>query len=353
MAQFKSREPNMRSRTLFLSALLSVTSINGYTVGVGQTAAFPEGNSALSGHDTFSDPTKSGRGGSNPTYALGVGDQFIVRALHVPELADKTFRVGPDGCVNFPMIGSVKAVDMQVSALETDVAQRLKKFYVMPDITIMVTDYRSQPVSIIGAVVSPGVHQLEGQKTLLEVLSSAGGPRPDAGPLVRITRTVKWGDLPLSGARRDATGQHSTGEINLRDLLANSDSSLNIPVYPEDVISIPAGGTVYVVGQVKKSGAFPLGNRAGLSVLEALSLAEGLDIKAAPSKAMILHPVKDGQSKREELPIDLAKVLKGKEPDLTLGPNDILFVPSSAARSAALKSIDAAIQIGTGLAIFR
>jgi polysaccharide biosynthesis/export protein len=343
----------MQGHTLLVSVFLGVASISACAAGFGQTAIDPESNPPPRQRGAVSRPTDLDQKGNSSTYALGVGDQFIVRALHVPELADKTFRVGPRGYVNFPMIGDVKAADVQVSALEADVSRRLKKFYVMPDITIMVTDYRSQPVSVIGAVVSPGVHQLEGQKTLLQILSSAGGPRPDAGPLVRITRTLKWGDLPLSGARRDAAGQHSIGEINLRDLLANSDSSLNIAIYPEDVISIPSGGSVYVVGQVKKAGAFALGNRTSLSVLEALSLAEGLDVKAAPGKAVILHPLKDGQSKREELPINLVKVLQGKGPDLTLGPNDILFVPSSAARSAALKTIDAAIQIGTGLAIFR
>jgi polysaccharide biosynthesis/export protein len=293
------------------------------------------------------------QGGTTSTYALGIGDQFTVRALHVAELADKTFRVGPDGYVAFPMIGSLKVADMQVSAVEVELIRRLKKFYVMPDVTIMVTDYRSQPVSIIGAVVSPGVHQLEGQKTLLEILSAAGGPRADAGPLVRITRKARWGGIPLPDAHLDATGEHSVGEISLRELIANRDSSLNIPIFPEDVISIPAGGTVYVVGQVRKAGGFALGSRTNLSVLEALSMAEGLDVKAAPGKAAILHPPKDGQSKREQVPIDLAKLLKGKGADLTLGPDDILFVPSSAARSATLKSIDAAIQIGTGLVIFR
>jgi polysaccharide export outer membrane protein len=291
--------------------------------------------------------------GAKSTYALGIGDQFTVRALHIPELADKTFRVGPDGYVAFPMIGSLKVADMEVSAVEVELIRRLKKFYVMPDVTIMVTDYRSQPVSVIGAVVSPGVHQLEAQKTLLEILSAAGGPRADAGPLVRITRRIRWGDIPLPDAHRDATGEHSVGEMSLRDLIANRDSSLNIPIFPEDVISIPAGGTIYVVGQVRKAGGFALGSRTSLSVLEALSMAEGLDVRAAPGKAAILHPPKEGQSQREQVPINLAKLLKGKGEDLTLGPNDILFVPSSATRSATLKSIDAAIQIGTGLAIFR
>ncbi|MGC2657965.1 MAG: polysaccharide biosynthesis/export family protein [Bryobacteraceae bacterium] len=330
---------------LFLIAIVSAIS----------TSAFAQTKTSaiVNSPPTSKTPDTPRESDGNLTYALGVGDQFIARAPHVPELSDKTFRVGPDGYVNFPMIGNVKAADLQVSALESEVIRRFRKYYVMPDVSIMITDYRSQPVSVIGAVVSPGVHQLEGQKTLLEILSSAGGPRPDAGPIVRITRAVRWGDLPLPGARRDAANQDSIGEINLRDLLANNNSSLNIPIYPDDVISIPAGGSIYVVGQVKKAGSFPLGSRTNLSVLEALSLAEGLDIKAAPAKAAILHPLKDGQTKRQPVPINLAKILKGQGPDLMLGPNDVLFVPSSAARSATLKTIDAAIQIGTGLAIFR
>jgi polysaccharide export outer membrane protein len=255
------------------------------------------------------------------------------------------------------MIGEVTAAGLTVSELEADIANRLKRLYVDPQVSIMVTEYRSQPVSVIGAVVNPGVHQLEGHKTLLEMLSISGGPRPDAGPYVRITRDLRWGSLPLANAQDDPGNHWSIAEVNLKELLDNRDPRDNISICPQDVISVPVGGVVYVIGEVKKPGGFTLGTRPAMSLLEVLSLAEGLSPKAAPKNARILRAVGGDPNNRREERIDVAKILSGRAPDTPLRPADILLVPDSFIKNAKLRSLEAAIQmgtaVGTGLIVWR
>jgi polysaccharide export outer membrane protein len=287
------------------------------------------------------------------TYVLGPEDQIVIRALHAEEISDKPFRIQPDGKINLAMVGEIAVAGLTIGELEAQLVERLKQYYVDPQVTVTITDFRSQPVSVVGAVANPGVHQLQGHKTLLQILSMAGGPRPDAGPVVRIARDLRWGRVPLPNAHDDPGGQCNIAEVNLRELVESRDPRQNILIYPQDVISVPTGGLVYVIGEVKKSGGFVLGTRPSLSVLEALSLAEGLQPKAAPRKARILRATNGDQSSRREEPVNVAKILDGTVPDVLLKPADILFIPNSAIKNATLRSVEAAIQIGTGLVIWR
>lgn len=288
------------------------------------------------------------------TYVLGPDDQIVIRALHAEEISDKPFRVESDGYLNLPLIGRVQGSGKSVSALEAELQKRLGAYYLNPQVTVTVTEFRSQPVSILGAVANPGVQQLQGHKTLLQVISAAGGLKPDAGQVVQITRRMEWGRIPLADAHDDPSGEFSIAEVRLRNLLDSRDPTQNIEIRPDDVISVPQGSIVYVIGEVKKPGGFVVGTRANITVLEALSMAEGLGARAAAGRARILHsPDGADGGNRTEVPINLTRIMAGKAPDVVLQPADILVVPNSAAKSATIRSIEAAIQIGTGLAIWR
>jgi polysaccharide export outer membrane protein len=294
--------------------------------------------------------------GTNPDggsmYVLGPDDQIVIRSIHCEEISDKPFRIQPDGYVNLPMIGQVKASGLTVSGLEIELDRLLRKYYVNPETSVAVMELRSQPVSVVGSVTNPGVHQLQGHKTLVEIISMAGGTKPDAGAFVKITRKLKWGRIPLPSAHDDETGEYSVAEVPLKDLIEGRNPVENIAMRPEDVVSIPPAALVYVIGEVKKSGGFVLGSRASLSVLEALSMAEGLQVRAAGSKARILR-ASDSGGERTEVPVNVSRILAGKDPDVPLQPSDILFVPNSSSKSAAIRTLEAAIQIGTGLVIWR
>ena len=285
------------------------------------------------------------------TYLLGPDDQIVVRALHAEEISDKPVRISADGTINLPMIGTVKAAGLTISQMEAALMDKLKFYVQNPQVAVSVTEMRSQPVSVLGSVNNPGVIQLQGRKTLVEVLSLAGGLRQDAGQTVKITRSVTWGEIPLAGAHKDATDKFYVAEVDLDLILKAARPEENIPIRPEDVISIPRAEMVYVVGEVGKAGGFVLRNRESLTVLQAVSMAEGLGKTASPAHARILRSG-DGPDRRE-IPVPLQKIMEGKAEDPRLKPDDILFIPSSVPKKAALRGIEAAIQAGTGIVVWR
>jgi polysaccharide export outer membrane protein len=144
------------------------------------------------------------------------------------------------------------------------------------------------------------------------------------------------------------TGE-SVVEIDLKVLTEAKDSTENIVIRPHDVISVPAAQLVYVVGSVKKGGGFALAGRPSLTVLQVLALCEGLDPRAAPDRARILRR---GPDSEEQIPVNMKKIMAGKIEDVVLRPNDVLFVPTNTMKAITNRTIEAAIQIGTGLAIF-
>ncbi len=289
---------------------------------------------------------------AQPSYVLHSDDEITVRSLQVKEITDKSFRVDQNGEVNFPLIGRVHLAGATVHAAEVEIAAKLKAYYLEPDIAVSISAFHEEPVSVIGAVGVPGVHQMHGQTTLLDILSAAGGVRADAGPVVRVSRESSlYGQIPYPTAHQVAPGT-SVVEINLKSLMEASDSSENIAVQPHDVISVPPAEVVYVIGNVKRAGGFALGGKPNLSVLQALSLAEGLDPRAAPKHARILRRESQIATDSMDIPVDIQKILAGKAPDIIMRPNDILFVPSSLAKAVSARTIEAAISIGTGVLIF-
>src|SRR5262249_24993209 len=171
--------------------------------------------------------------------------------------------------------------------------------------------------SVLGSVQNPGVHQLQGSKNLFEVLSLAGGLRPDAGAMVKITRRIKWGRIPLPGAADDPTGEFSVASVHVRSILSAANPADNILIRPEDVISVPKADLIYAIGAVRKAGGFVLGEHETISVLQALALAEGLDRLAAAQHGRILR-MTDGSPNRIEIPVDLKKILAGTSADVSL-----------------------------------
>jgi polysaccharide biosynthesis/export protein len=282
-------------------------------------------------------------------YRLQPDDEIAVHSLEVKEISEKTFRLDSNGDINFPLAGILHVSGHSVRELEEILRTAMTRFYREPDIAISVTALHVDTVSVLGAVGTPGVRELKGQTTLLEALSAAGGVRGDAGPVVVLTREKALGPIPHAKARKIATGD-SVVELDLKGLLDSRAPGDNLTIKPHDVISVPLAELVYVVGNVKRAGGFTLGGKTSLSVLQALALAEGLDPRASPARARILRP---GPAASEQIPVDLKKILAGKAEDIVLRPNDILFVPSNAMKSVSSRTIEAAIQIGTGLAIFR
>ena len=285
-------------------------------------------------------------------YVLGPNDELAISVLGLEDLSDKRVRINAEGDIHLLLVGRVRAAGMTADRLQAELTKRLGNYMRAPQVIVSVWKVGSQPVSVIGAVNRPGVHQAVGTKTLVEMLSLAGGLRSDAGHRVTITRRLERGRIPLAGAHDDPSGQFSVAEVELGSLMKARDPMQNIEIRSHDVITVPRAELIYVVGQVRRPGGFVLHDRETLSVLEALSLAEGLARTAAPRKAKILRAGPNA-SQRSETPVNLKEVLAGKGPDVSLKPYDILFVPNSTRKSVGLRTLDAAVRIGTGIAIYR
>jgi polysaccharide export outer membrane protein len=311
---------------------------------------------------------------STHDYRIGAEDLLELAVFEAPEL-DRTLRVSANGQISLPLLGSSQAAGLTSRELEVVIQELLRRSYMKdPHVSVFVKDMQSHPVSVFGAVKKPGVFQIRGSKRLIEVLSMAEGLSDDAGGTVVVMRQAQPAgttDQMADGgsasapalqerAGNGAATQAVTGgsvsretlNINLKDLLNSPDSRTNVLIYPGDVIKVTPAGVVYVVGEVKKPGGFVLKTNENISVLQALALAEGPTRTSARSRVRIIR--NDGiTGARIEIPIDLGKILAGKLPDPILLPKDIVFVPNSAGRSVLYRGAEAAIGLGTGLAVYR
>jgi polysaccharide export outer membrane protein len=288
-----------------------------------------------------------------PEYVLQPGDQLSLHVIDVEEIPDKPIRLDSTGFVDIPLAGRFRASGFTVEEFKTLLASRLSRYISDPQITASLTEDQSRPVSVIGSVNAPGIHNLSGPKRLVDVISLAGGVKGDAGSRVIVTREQKWGKIPVSGSIVDPPTGSSTATLSLDDLISLKDPSQNIWIEPNDVVSIPHAEIVYVVGNVKKAGGFQLSTHPSISVVQALSLAEGLDKDAAPGRAKIIRETPGGDGRPAEIPVDIKGIFEGKLPDIALRGNDILFIPNSAAKSASRRTVEAILQAATGAAIYR
>ncbi len=284
-------------------------------------------------------------------YILGPEDSILVRVLDAEELGILPYAIDLRGNVDLPRVGRVHAAGRTTEQLEKALADLFRDYLQDPVVTVSVVEYRSQPISVLGQVTTPGVHQMRGRKTLFEVISEAGGLKEDAGNSIKITRQKEWGPIPLPSAVTDPSGDFSVATVGIHSVMEAQNPRENIAVKPNDVITVPKAELIYVIGAVKRSGGFILSERNDMSVLQALSMAEGLERTASAGKAIILRG--RGEANRTEIPVDIKSLLSGKAKDVALLANDILFIPTSAAKSVAMRTLEAVIQAGTGMAIYK
>jgi polysaccharide biosynthesis/export protein len=313
-------------------------------------------------------------------YVIGPEDVLEISVFEAPEM-NRDVRVSATGEISLPLLGVIAAGGDTPRELETALEHALQEKYMKdPHASVFVHDMQSHPVSVMGAVRKPGVFQIRGNKSLLEILSLAEGLADDAGEDVIILRdaglqnapgvlTAKASNLtetfpiirtPEFGtpngmdsdpAKLDAIFPDVV-KINLKDLLDSTDPTHNPVVYPGDIVKVSRAGIVYVVGAVQRPGGFAMKTNEKISVLQAIALSEGLTRTAAKGRARIIST--DPQNgTRSETPINLGKILSGKSPDPMLRARDIVFIPDSAAKVTLTRGVEAAVQTATGLAIFR
>jgi polysaccharide export outer membrane protein len=272
--------------------------------------------------------------GSGATVPIGAGDLLEMSVFDTPELSGK-LRVSNTGDISLPLVGSLHVEGMKADAAQALIRQRYIDggFVKDPQVTLFIAEYATQGVSVMGEVKSPGIYPAFGSHRLLDYLSVAQGLTPMAGTRVTITHAAHP-DEP----------QHIKMTASAAPQPAN-----NPEIMPGDTIFVERTGLVYVVGDVARPGGFPMDHDQQLSILQAVALAQGTLPTAAKSSAKLIRTTAQG---RQEIPLNLKKILQSKETDIAMQDNDILFVPSSGAK-AALKGIEAALPTAASATIYR
>jgi polysaccharide biosynthesis/export protein len=263
-----------------------------------------------------------------PNYVLGPNDQILIRAPEAEEIDNRPFRIDGDGNINLPLVGRIHAAGMTLQELEADLVKRLREFIREPQVFIQINQFRSEPVFFVGMFARPGAYPLQGNRTLIEMLTSVGGLLPNADRHIKLTRREEYGVIPLPDAVVDPEKKVSTVEISLGSLRQNLSPAENILLQPYDEVSVGRAELVYVNGEVLKVGGFELGERDSISIAQVLSQAGGFSREAKKSKVRILRPI-EGTSRRAVIEVNAAQLFEGKALDVPLLPGDIVYVPRS------------------------
>jgi polysaccharide export outer membrane protein len=285
-------------------------------------------------------------------YVLGPNDQINVTVTELPEFNGKSYRIDQDGTVSLPLVGRVQAGGLTLSQLESSLFKVLQKQVITPHITANVVEARNQPVSVMGEVTTPGTQMIQGDKTLFDVIAAAGGLKVDAGDTIRITRRATEGSLNLPDEVIDKEAGRNSGTVKVHDVVDLRDPRANIRVRANDEVFVGRGPVLYVIGNVHKPGGFTMSQGKPVYALEALGLAEGFTLNAAPANARILRRGADTEA-RQDIPINLKKILAGKTEDVRLSPDDILYIPDNTSRRATTKVLETALATISGVVIWR
>lgn len=266
---------------------------------------------------------------------IGPGDALDVSEYHTPEFHSMV-RVSSSGTVTLPMIQEVQlgGMDEQTAARAIEAALLAQGMLTHPQVSVLVTAYAGQDVSVLGEVARPGVYAYTLHHRLLDLISAAAGVSPAAGRLVNVYHR---GDPKTAVPVVLDPGGLDTGADHNPDLL------------PGDTVQVSRAGLVYVIGDVVRPGGFPVDPAQGLTVVQALSLAWGPVQNAATGRALLIREQKGG---RTLTTLNLKHMLHGQEPDQPIRDRDILFVPDSTAKNLWNKGVEAAIQSAIGVSIY-
>jgi polysaccharide export outer membrane protein len=262
------------------------------------------------------------------------GDLLQIAVFGVPDLSQEA-RVSASGQITVNLIGP-----LEVSGLTTDEAQQKiaslmqeRGFLNNPQITVLVKEFSTQGISVLGEVAKPGIFPLLGQRRLFDVISAAGGTTQRAGRTITIAHR--------------ADPDHPTVVEMTSD--PAKIASVNVEVAPGDTILVSRAGVVYVVGDVARPSGFTMDSNERMTVLQAIAMAGGTNGTASLDSSKIIRRSAQGV---QEIPIPLSKLLSAKTPDQALQAEDVLFVPKSLGKSVARRSAEAILQVATGLAIY-
>jgi len=264
-------------------------------------------------------------------YKIGPEDLLEISVFEEEKL-NKTVRVSSQGNISLPLLGILRVKGLTANESEKEIRDLLAEKYLQdPHVSVFIKEYRSQRISVIGAVEKPGVFDITGQKTILDMLGMAGGLKEYAGPLLFLIRPASPQEELIKEKKDLDELPPKTFMIDLEELLVKGDLTLNLPLIDGDMINVPVSGKVFVGGEVARPGGFPLGGKK-VTVSQAIAMAGGLNAKAAGSETKIFRYSEKG-TEREILSVNVYTIEKGRGEDLFLKENDIVMVPKSGTKA--------------------
>ena len=275
------------------------------------------------GGDAASSITPAATGRTYPASGellIGIGDRLHISVYETPEF-DEDARVDPSGTIDVPGVGTVPATNRHPKEVAADIQRGYREGGILlnPLVTVEITDYISHGVSIEGEVRNPGIYPIIGQRRLSDLLTAGGGPTELSDDTAEIRHAA------------NGTTEH---------VVLSKDAGACI-IVPGDRVMLDRAPLVYILGNVRRAGGFPLVRRTTLS--EGVALAQGFTVSAKDKKVFLFRD--QGEGKRVVVEVNLHAILRGKQPDMDMKPNDVLFVPNSTlsdiakAASAALPSL--------------
>jgi len=287
----------------------------------------------------FNKPSNSPTSTTNADYRIGSDDQLAIEVFEVMELTASP-RVTGSGMISL-MFGSVQAGGLTPQELERAIEKVLKEKELVnePRVTVTVREYGSQPVSVMGAVRKPGIHQIKGEKTLSAMITLAEGLDPNAGSTIQVIRAPK-----VTGGERQVLN------IEVADFLRGN-VDLDVPIYANDRINVQTAESVYVMGEVRQPGELVLKNGLNLTVLKAIAKAGDLTKEAKIKDSMIIRIHSDGS--QEEIKVAVDKMVKFKADDVPLMPNDILVIPPNKFKATLNRTLESTIGVVSNRIIYR
>lgn len=334
--------PSVRALSRLL-LLVVISGVGVYAFGQNDTP------SATSGATNALPTTQSITG---EDYTISPDDLLDIYVVDVAELS-RAFRVSPSGTINLPFVGRpLPAAGLTLPQLSNSIKEALRESGVVMNalVTVSVQQSRLHSVAVTGAVKHPQIYPLFGRATLIDVISQAEGLTDDAGD----TAIVHRGDIATRAlGLKPSDDAALTLRVDIKNVMGVGEPNANVVIYPGDRVTIPRAGVVYVVGAVNKPGGYTIRpNRAGMTVMQAVALAGDVKSTARRDRAMLARVDALSANGRKEIPVNLKEILSGKTPDLTLQTEDILFVPDSTGKKAMQKSLESAVQVATGFAIY-
>jgi polysaccharide export outer membrane protein len=269
-----------------------------------------------------------------PAQPIGPDDLLSLQVSDIPELS-RTFRVSSDGTLKLPLIDHrLKVAGLMPVDIENSLAAELKAAGILVDpvVSVGVVDYRSRPVSVVGAVKNPLTFEAMSDSTLLDAIAKAGGLAPEAGPVILLSRK----------------GDSEIQRIPTRGLIDAADPALNVRLKGGEEVRIPEVGKIFITGNVKLPGAYPMQDNSDTTLLKALALSQGT-LPYSQKKAYIYR--RDvATNQRKEIPVELKQIMARKSPDITIQPDDIIYIPENHGQKLTANALDRIAGTGSSVA---